>query len=275
MTTVTEAPHYALHHGWTHERRRLGLLEEVFDPYSRDRLETVGVGPGARCLELGAGAGSMARWLSGRVGPGGHVTATDLGVEWLADLDEANLTVHQHDLLADDFPEGGFDFIHARAVFEHLDARDHALERVVDWLAPGGWLVIEDFDRLSIEHSSSPFARAFRTVLDTLTLAGADYYWARSFPAPLARAGLEHVDGRADIPITRGATLIAELLSLTIESMAERSIEAGLISTDEIDAAFGLARGPDIMGLRTGVHGCLAPKAVRTRPVGGRRIGAA
>jgi len=260
MTTVTEAPHYALHHGWTHERRRLGLLEEVFDPYSRERLETVGVGPGARCLELGAGAGSMARWLCGRVGPGGHVTATDLGVEWLQDLDEPNLTVLRHDLLADDFPKGGFDLIHARALFEHLDGRDAALEGVVDWLAPGGWLVIEDFDRLSIEHSSSPFARAFRTVLDTLSLAGADYYWARSFPAPLVRAGLDHVDGRADIPVTRGATPIAELLGLTIESLAERSIEAGLISADEINAALGWLAEPTSWDLAPAFMGAWGQK---------------
>lgn len=237
MTTVTEVSHYALHHGWEHERRRLTLLEQVFDPYTRERLGRVGIRPGARCLELGAGAGSIARWLCHQVGPEGHVTATDLGVQWLRDLDEPNVTILQHDLLVDGFPPGSFDVIHARAVLEHLSAREDAIARIIDWLAPGGWLVIEDFDRFSLEHSVSPFGRAFRTVCDTLTLAGADYYWARSFPEPLARAGLERIDGRADVPVLRGGSPIAELAALTIEALADRSIEAGLISTNDVEAA--------------------------------------
>ncbi|MEV7285058.1 hypothetical protein AB0O01_10950 [Streptomyces sp. NPDC093252] len=33
---------------------------------------------GMRCLEVGAGGGSIARWLAGRVAPGGSVLATDI-----------------------------------------------------------------------------------------------------------------------------------------------------------------------------------------------------
>jgi ubiquinone/menaquinone biosynthesis C-methylase UbiE len=36
------------------------------------------VQPGAKCLEVGPGGGSIARWLAARVGERGHVTALDL-----------------------------------------------------------------------------------------------------------------------------------------------------------------------------------------------------
>ena len=48
------------------EDARLGLLEELFDPASRKRRDLVQ--PGWRCLEVGAGRGSMAVWLAEQVG---------------------------------------------------------------------------------------------------------------------------------------------------------------------------------------------------------------
>src|SRR5439155_17835889 len=58
------------------EDDRLDLLERIFDPLSRRRREMVQ--PGWRCLEVGAGRGSMAVWLAERVGASGQVVATDI-----------------------------------------------------------------------------------------------------------------------------------------------------------------------------------------------------
>ena len=55
------------------EDERLALLERIFDPLSRQRRSLVQ--PGWRCLEVGAGRGSMAVWLAERVGGGGIVTS--------------------------------------------------------------------------------------------------------------------------------------------------------------------------------------------------------
>src|ERR1700751_4635344 len=112
VQTGVEAPRYALDSSWKYEHRRLRLLEQVFDPHSIVGLETVGVAPGARCLELGAGVGSIASWLCRQVGRTGPVTATDLDTRWLGELSQPNLTVLHHDLLVDEFPDGSFDVIH-------------------------------------------------------------------------------------------------------------------------------------------------------------------
>ena len=94
---------------------RLRLLEQVFDPGSRQRRELVR--PGWRCLEVGAGRGSMAAWLAERVGPDGQVVAIDIDVGYLARLDVPNLVVRRHDILndpVDDLDPGSFDVVCSR-----------------------------------------------------------------------------------------------------------------------------------------------------------------
>ena len=81
------------------EDDRLGLLEDIFDPLSRRRRELVQ--PGWRCLEVGAGRGSMAVWLAERVGASGQVVATDIDVTYLKRLNLPNLEVCQHNILDD------------------------------------------------------------------------------------------------------------------------------------------------------------------------------
>ena len=49
------------------ELARLHLLEARYDPRTFRRLSMFGPLAGARCLEVGAGTGSVARWLAGGV----------------------------------------------------------------------------------------------------------------------------------------------------------------------------------------------------------------
>ena len=48
------------------ERERLALLTQFADPITARRLTDLGVGPGWRCLDVGAGDGSVARWFDDR-----------------------------------------------------------------------------------------------------------------------------------------------------------------------------------------------------------------
>lgn len=47
-------------------------------------------GPGIRCLDVGAGAGGVAAWLSAQVGDSGHVVALDLDTRFLPSSPPAN-----------------------------------------------------------------------------------------------------------------------------------------------------------------------------------------
>ena len=135
------AADYAFPHTNTGESRRLDLFAERLDPLTKRRIRQLGLGPAVRCLEVGGGRGSIARWLCQEVAPQGQVTATDLETDFLSRLALPNLTVLRHDVRTDDFPEGSFDLVHVRAVFMHIPGRMATLQRMASWLAPDGWLV--------------------------------------------------------------------------------------------------------------------------------------
>src|ERR1700758_4170596 len=97
------------------EDDRLSLLERLLDPISRRRRDKVQ--PGWRCLEIGAGRGSMAVWLAERVGERGQVVATDIDVTYLKQLNLPNLEVRQHNILEDPLDAlglGSFDLVCSR-----------------------------------------------------------------------------------------------------------------------------------------------------------------
>ena len=60
------------------EYERLRLIEKAFDPTTQRRLLATGIQPGWQCLEVGAGAGSISRFLAEKVGPKGRVVAADI-----------------------------------------------------------------------------------------------------------------------------------------------------------------------------------------------------
>ena len=60
------------------EHERLERVAALTDPATIRYLEQIGVGEGWQCAEVGAGSGSIARWLSNRVGHFGRVEAIDI-----------------------------------------------------------------------------------------------------------------------------------------------------------------------------------------------------
>ena len=80
------------------------------------------------------------------VGPAGRVIATDLQLGFLREVDAANVEVLRHDVRTGTFPPGSFDLIHTRAVLMHISPSVDLLHRIVSWLAPGGWVVLEEPD---------------------------------------------------------------------------------------------------------------------------------
>jgi tRNA A58 N-methylase Trm61 len=86
---------YILPHTLTGERQRLALMSHLLDPLHQALLEKLGLRPGWRCLEVGCGNGSVSQWMATRVGPKGHVVATDIDLRYIDNLHAPNLDVRQ------------------------------------------------------------------------------------------------------------------------------------------------------------------------------------
>jgi ubiquinone/menaquinone biosynthesis C-methylase UbiE len=127
-------------------REHLTRLERMEDPGTIACLERIGVASGWRCLEVGAGGGSIARWLSERVGDEGRVVATDIDTTFLEGLATGNLEVKRHDIVEDPLEKKAFDLVHERNVLVHMAEREPALEKMAAAVKPGGWLLIEEPD---------------------------------------------------------------------------------------------------------------------------------
>lgn len=219
---------YAFDNGWVEARRRLRLLEEALDPGTTRRLDSLGVAPGWRCLEVGPGGGSIARWLCDRVGAEGRVVAVDLDTRFVEDDPRPNLEIHQRDIVTDGVPGTGYDLIHTRAVLMHLPERERILAELVACLAPGGWLLAEEADHYPFDTAGSDrYVQAWRAVLDALATVGMDATWPRSLPARLGPAGLVDVSAEAEVQYFRGGSTMGEFYQVSWEQARPLVLAAG------------------------------------------------
>jgi SAM-dependent methyltransferase len=231
----------------TFERERLALLTQLADPSTTQRLGRLGVGPGWRCLEVGAGDGSVARWLATRVGPEGRVVATDLNTRFLAGHGLPNLEVRTHDLMADGLEVGRYDLVHCRFVLMHLPDPLGALQRLAAAVRPGGWLLVEEMDAGSfgatdLAHPrAAGFDRRMQTLLATLRTTGTvDSYFGRRLPALVERQGLQDL-GHDGVTFTgRGRGPLACNRQMTLQLFRARCVAAGVLTEadfEELDRA--------------------------------------
>ena len=157
--------------------------------------------------------------LSELVGPTGAVTATDLQLGFLNALHLPNVQVLRHDIRSDTFPEASFDLVHTHAVLMHIPAGLELLTRMASWLAPAGWILLEEPD----------FGR---------WLGDADPLWSShpqswhdSFPngsmsrgrwllRQIGRLGLEDVGADAEMDVIQGGTTMAEFYRLSQTALA-------------------------------------------------------
>ena len=213
------------------------------------RLDALGVEDDWRCLEVGAGGGSIALWLSDHAG---SVLATDLDTTPLSDLSRPNLVVKAHDVLEDDLPEAEFDLIHMRLLLAWLADPREALRRLTRALKPGGTLIAEEMDFVSVvpdPRMPGQTARAFARVAaaHNAVLAdehGFDPYYGRRVAGDLA-CELADVECEGRAAMWRGAEAGGAIWRLTLAQLRDEMVESGLATSGEIAAVVERSGDPE------------------------------
>jgi SAM-dependent methyltransferase len=230
---------YLLDNAQAEAGARFTALSTLFDPSTFRHIDALGIGPGWRCWEVGAGGRSVPEWLAARVGPGGRVLATDIDVSWLPD--DATYEVRRHDIGTDPGPQEEFDLVHTRLVLVHVPQRAEALQTLVRSLKPGGWLLVEDADPalqpLLCPDESGPeqvlanrLRHGFRSLMAE---RGVDLAYGRTLPRLLRDAGLADVQADAYFPITAPACTALELA--TVAQIRDQLVASRLATDAEID----------------------------------------
>ncbi|WP_330350135.1 methyltransferase [Streptomyces sp. NBC_00582] len=238
---MTRTDGYLLDNQQTEAAERFDAFATLFDPTTFRHLEGLGVGPGWRCWEVGAGGTSVVTWLAKKVGPTGKVVATDIDTSRLASAARPPVEVRVHDVGAEEPPAEGFDLVHARLVLVHVPDRERALRSMVKALRPGGRILVEDGDPAlqpllcPDEHGpaqqlANRLRHGFRTLLAD---RGADLSYGRKLPRLLREAGLQRVEADGYFPVTSSAC--AALESATVRQIRERLVAGGLATDEEID----------------------------------------
>ena len=243
---------YVFDHALELEQQRLRKLEEWLDPGTTHYLEQIGVAAGWRVLEVAAGAGSIARVLSDRVGASGSVLATDLDLKFLDDLALPNVEVRKHDILSDELPADTFDLVHTRLLLMHLPNREEALKRMIAATKPGGFVFVEDMEMMTwIDVTQSPAMDRVRSGMFKLfEMAGANPYLGRTLPFMLDGAGLEDVwaEGRVAFG-NRWDNPGLQQFKLMLMEMHDFLIGTGLVTTEDLDESIRLIDDPAWQGM--------------------------
>jgi SAM-dependent methyltransferase len=251
---------YALDPAWHAERDRLSSLTSLYDADTLRLSESLGLSEGWRCLDVGAGTGTVAELLADRVGPTGSVLAVDVDTRFLDHLGRANVEVRQADVTAEPLPADGFDLVHTRLVLEHLPARDAALRSMATAVRPGGWILLEEFDWVTagvVQPPSEVHHRVTDAVLGFLVSRGYDPQYGRKQPGLLRGAGFTDVATHArSVQVHADPERGVPAWELLVDQLAPGLLAQGLVSRDDLDAFHAL--------WHDGVHDCLAPLMMST-----------
>lgn len=238
---MSEPRYFASDEEQGRELARLALLEGIFDSATKRHLEIIRPVEGWRCLEVGAGAGSVARWLATCVGTTGAVVATDVDTRYLRlGPSMSNLEIREHDILQSREDIGLFDLVHCRMLLMHLSEPHKAMERMAKAVRPGGWILIEEGDYGSVlsadltDPSAAVFTETIRRLCDFLRKAGiTDAYFGRQVPSLLEQFGFVHVDQDGWSRIYRGSEPMARFGAGTLQAAAKHMIAAGLLTEEQ------------------------------------------
>jgi SAM-dependent methyltransferase len=233
---------YLLDNAETEAGARFEALSALFDPSTFRVISALGISPGWRVWEVGAGGPSVPTWLAEQVAPGGSVLATDIDTSWLAGLDcvVPGLEVRRHDVATEAAPGSDYDLVHARLVLVHVPQREAVLASLASALRPGGWLVLEEADpglqplvcpdeAGPAEELANRLKGGFRALMAE---RGVDLAYGRTLARRLREAGLVEVGATAHFPMSGPACNRLELA--TVLQIRDRLLAAGLATESEI-----------------------------------------
>lgn len=224
------------------ERIRMDAIARLTDPATFRYLESFRVGPGWRCAEVGAGTGSVARWLSERVGESGLVEAIDIDTSYLGHLRTApNVRVLEQDITKTPLEREVYDLVHAKILLLHLGDRERVLSEMVAALKPSGYLLLEESDIRTIQRVDPPnplITRAAAALESFFYFGGADPGYGMKLMPAMKRAGLEVLGTDCQLTAVQCGTPEIATVSLSFGKLAPMVVKAGLMTQHEVDEVF-------------------------------------
>jgi SAM-dependent methyltransferase len=184
--------------------------------------------------------------MAGVVGATGSVLSTDVDLRFHSEP-VGNTQVVEHDVTRDPLPADHFDLVHVRAVLQHIAAREVVLDRLIDALCPGGWLVVEEADMRAFEAQPlpEPLGSLHRLMCQASAQQGyRDPNFGTRLLALLQERELQELHAHGEADTLHGGQDSAEWWFLAMEHIRDRLVDAGVYTAVDFDAALVQARTP-------------------------------
>jgi SAM-dependent methyltransferase len=180
-------------------------------------------------------------WMSEVVGPTGQIVAVDLDPKFLDESRQSNVEIVRADIRTAQLPEQSFDLVHARYVLIHIPDYETALNRMLDCLKPGGWLVLEEPD-FSVsrgitgsEEQLNAVTKVNHAIKCMYERLGMDYALGRKVPGLLQARGLQSVTIENDESPSAGGSGMATIIKMSAVQLREKYLATGVVSDEDLE----------------------------------------
>ncbi|WP_326616163.1 class I SAM-dependent methyltransferase [Streptomyces decoyicus] len=238
----------------TGEAGRIDLGALAYDEVSAARLTALGAGPGWNCLDVGAGTGTLARWLLESAGVT-SVLAVDRDTRFLTADGTPGLSALSADITAPGFDPGRFQLVHARFVLMHLRAWRRMIAKLASLVADDGLLVLSDaVDLTSATAPSTPYTTVMRAMWQALReTIGTDISWVPDYPQLLHEEGLCQVAAEIRVPPLVPGSAVSRFWAETWERARGAMLATGRVDEAQIERALRDLSSPRCAGLSPGM----------------------
>jgi SAM-dependent methyltransferase len=263
----------------THDEEiaRLGLQHRAWQACTLAAWKSGGIERGQTVLDVGCGPGYAAMDMAEIVGESGSVVAIDKSERFLTALDAmrserglANITLHEVDLDAGEFPSISADRAWCRWVFAFLKHPKEVLNRVSAAIRPGGAIVIHEYFDYGTWRTAPRCAgleQFVRQVMASWRDNGGEPDIALSLPRWLEELGFQLRSVRPIVDVVQREDLKWEWLRTFVEIGRRRLVDLNYLTAADsarIWEAFSeVEKGPALRMMTPGVL-----EIVAVRPAG-------
>lgn len=206
-------------------------------------LDTVGVEPGWRVIDVACGVLGILHLLPERVGTTGQVVGLDREARMIdtarSMMSQRRLPVRliRADATATGLPREWFDLVHARALLLHVTSPEAVIREMTAICRPGGAVALQEADTTAwvCDPPHPAWDRLLNAFQEVYRAHGQDTSVGRRLPTLLGEAGLTGVEGRIHARLTRAGdyyhTFLLTLMTLTRDTI----VTYGCMSAGELD----------------------------------------